>query len=117
MIDNVLEDGSVDTSYGDVCRHGTYIGTPGGADFMCGWCEDGTPWDEFVAYRRERRCENMRNALKQDFFSNCWDWGVWRLLRNSQQLERFIHEAADEIESLNFDELSVAVSEYLGWEW
>ena len=26
---------------GSYCRHGTYIGTPGGADFMCGACEAG----------------------------------------------------------------------------
>ena len=24
------------------CKHGTYIGTPHGADHMCGYCEDGT---------------------------------------------------------------------------
>lgn len=29
--------------YGDEthCRHGVYVGTPGGADYMCGACEDG----------------------------------------------------------------------------
>jgi hypothetical protein len=27
--------------YGDVCKHGTAIGTPGGADFLCGLCESG----------------------------------------------------------------------------
>lgn len=26
---------------GSYCRHGTYIGTPGGADYMCGACEAG----------------------------------------------------------------------------
>lgn len=37
-----------DTDFGDdgryggnYCKHGTYIGTPGGADFMCGACEAG----------------------------------------------------------------------------
>ena len=31
--------------YGDRCMHGTPIGTPGGADLMCGYCEDGyTTW-------------------------------------------------------------------------
>ena len=27
--------------YGDRCIHGTNIGTPGGADLMCGACEEG----------------------------------------------------------------------------
>ena len=27
--------------YGNYCIHGTNIGTPGGADLMCGACEDG----------------------------------------------------------------------------
>ena len=26
---------------GDICKHGTYIGTPGGPDYLCGQCEDG----------------------------------------------------------------------------
>lgn len=30
---------------GDHCMHGTYIGTPCGADYICGLCEDGyTKW-------------------------------------------------------------------------
>lgn len=28
-------------AYGNHCKHGTAIGTPGGADFMCGLCEMG----------------------------------------------------------------------------
>lgn len=26
---------------GDICRHGQYIGDPGGPDYLCGRCEDG----------------------------------------------------------------------------
>lgn len=26
---------------GDLCCHGNYVGTAGGADYMCGRCEDG----------------------------------------------------------------------------
>ena len=37
--------------YGDHCMHGTAIGTPGGADLMCGYCEDGmTTWHEDIGY-------------------------------------------------------------------
>lgn len=28
---------------GDVCCHGTYIGSPLGEDLLCGYCEDGVP--------------------------------------------------------------------------
>ena len=33
--------------YGDRCKHGTNIGTPSGADFMCHYCEMGM--DTWVA--------------------------------------------------------------------
>lgn len=37
--------------YGDRCMHGTNIGTPMGADFMCQYCEDGlTEWVEEPHY-------------------------------------------------------------------
>ena len=26
---------------GDICKHGTYIGDTYGADYICGYCEDG----------------------------------------------------------------------------
>lgn len=28
---------------GTYCKHGTYVGTPGGADYICGACEEGEP--------------------------------------------------------------------------
>lgn len=38
--------------YGSYCRHGTNIGTPGGADLMCGYCEMGlTKWVADPLYR------------------------------------------------------------------
>lgn len=39
-----LYDEDTDTLYADdstYCKHGTYIGTAGGPDFMCGPCEMG----------------------------------------------------------------------------
>lgn len=30
--------------YGSYCVHGTALGTPGGADLMCGLCEEGWTW-------------------------------------------------------------------------
>jgi hypothetical protein len=48
------------------CQHGTYIGSPGGPDYMCGWCEDGISVAEMrqshaaQAERREvRRAESF----------------------------------------------------------
>jgi hypothetical protein len=36
---------------GDHCVHGTYVGTPGGADYICGLCEDGLDyWVEDPSY-------------------------------------------------------------------
>ncbi len=37
--------------YGHRCMHGTPLGTPGGADLMCGLCEDGlTEWVDDPQY-------------------------------------------------------------------
>lgn len=32
------EDLTVSANY---CRHGNFIGNPYGADYLCGWCENG----------------------------------------------------------------------------
>lgn len=29
------------------CEHGTYVGGCG-IDWMCGWCEEGTPYSEYL---------------------------------------------------------------------
>lgn len=37
--------------YGDHCQHGVNVGTPGGIDLMCGYCESGfTEWVEDPQY-------------------------------------------------------------------
>jgi hypothetical protein len=33
------------------CEHGTFIGNPYGADYMCGFCESGATDEEVAAYR------------------------------------------------------------------
>jgi len=39
-----------DTSRSDwYCEHGTYIGSPYGPDYLCGWCEDGISADQMRA--------------------------------------------------------------------
>jgi hypothetical protein len=41
------------------CEHGTYIGYPGGADYLCGWCEDGVSYREYSAIMRQQRHNRM----------------------------------------------------------
>lgn len=46
--DTDLYDEDTDTLYRDdntYCKHGTYIGTPGGPDLLCHWCESGDEVD------------------------------------------------------------------------
>lgn len=42
------------------CKHGNFIGYPGGADYMCGYCEDGVepPSAADIAQRQARRVES-----------------------------------------------------------
>jgi hypothetical protein len=49
--ENPMESEREQLLYGDHCIHGTAIGTPGGADFLCGLCEDGyDTWVEDPTY-------------------------------------------------------------------
>lgn len=37
--------------YGNYCKHGVYVGTPGGPDYMCGYCESGLDvWHDDPGY-------------------------------------------------------------------
>lgn len=42
------------------CEHGTFVGGWAGPDYMCGWCEDGTPYDEYCAIMQERATRRSR---------------------------------------------------------
>lgn len=44
------------------CKHGVYIGSPGGADYMCGACEDGISDEDYAA---GIKAQNERLAKKQ----------------------------------------------------
>jgi len=51
--------------YGDHCRHGTAIGTPGGADFMCHYCEMGlNTWVKEVSYELMFSLDAMVNPIR-----------------------------------------------------
>lgn len=72
-MDNVREDGTVDTDFGDYCEHGTYIGTPLGPDFICGWCEDGVPYEEFLEIQREHQARKMIEQIKASLWGEIFD--------------------------------------------
>jgi hypothetical protein len=57
------EDRAYSSNY---CKHGTFIGNPYGADYMCGWCEDGTSDEEFQAWidgAEQRRVDDALTRL------------------------------------------------------
>lgn len=43
------------------CEHGTYIGYPGGADYLCGWCEDAISVADMIADHNAREYNRMRD--------------------------------------------------------
>lgn len=119
-IDNVREDGSVDTDFGEYCRHGKYIGTPGGADFMCGFCEEGWTDEEYAEYVRERMDERVRKALRDAYLRECIPSlrtfsHVWGRNPEPDPMMAAFNTALREINELNHDELTELCVESLGW--
>ena len=56
--------------YGNHCIHGTATGTAGGADFMCGLCEDGMDkWVEDIGYALQFR---FSDAPLDDEWAHPW---------------------------------------------
>ncbi len=56
----------------DYCEHGTYIGPPSGADFLCGWCESGISvkeMNEILAAQRlaviRRQASNAERLINE----------------------------------------------------
>lgn len=66
----------------EYCVHGVYIGTPYGADYMCGKCEDGEPSSLYAEAlreaekRTERYYEVMNSAVALEFYGHlrCGDF-------------------------------------------
>lgn len=44
------------------CQHGRFVGYPGGADFICGYCEDGANTLEYRMYAR------LEYTVEDDWF-------------------------------------------------
>lgn len=49
------------TSRNPYCKHGTYIGNPYGADYLCGYCEDGTTIHEMALYSARNSARIAQN--------------------------------------------------------
>lgn len=67
-----LYDEDTDTYYADettYCKHGTYIGTPGGPDIMCGACEMGEPDPTINEYKGLIANRVSRIVEKWQFFT------------------------------------------------
>jgi hypothetical protein len=62
------------------CKHGNYIGTPYGADYMCHWCEMGEEpevltYEVTVTFRREVQATSDEAAMDR----------VWTMLRDEAE--------------------------------
>lgn len=82
--------------YGDHCVHGTPIGTPGGADLMCMWCEDGythwldDTWTQYTWYLR------AFNSATGEWFDEGEEWDYGAILkRTDSPPDHFYLEAFD----------------------
>lgn len=51
------------------CEHGTFIGNPYGGDYLCHWCESGTPLSEYQAIMTVRENRRIRNRICQTYIT------------------------------------------------
>ena len=79
------------------CEHGTYIGTPYGADHICGYCEDGVTIEELHAQHREAQ---KREALAHLFLLNDWLQHACRML--AEDSSPSIRRAAERCDRLTW---------------
>ena len=47
------------------CKHGVYVGHPGGPDYMCGYCEDGVTDEEWEAHKKWEASTRRQLAKEQ----------------------------------------------------
>lgn len=65
------------------CRHGRYVGTPGGADYICGLCEDGVGVCEMCG-----ELGNQYGRKEEGVRSIAWvDWAGKDLCRDCRRAE------------------------------
>lgn len=51
------------------CEHGTFIGNPYGGDYICGWCEDGVPYADYLRYVESMRLHVFYKNLRAEAFN------------------------------------------------
>jgi hypothetical protein len=60
--------GNYDEDYSDPaqrCKHGTFIGSWWGPDYMCHWCELGVTDEEYAQAMRSQALYNLNSRLEQ----------------------------------------------------
>lgn len=54
------------------CKHGTFIGNPFGADYLCGFCEQGYTDSEFQAHLNSLDRARFSRQILSDMFDLCY---------------------------------------------
>lgn len=49
------------------CKHGTFIGSWWGPDYLCGWCEDGTSDADYALAIARQRVRRYQDRLERIF--------------------------------------------------
>lgn len=53
------------------CIHGTFTGNPHGADYMCGWCEDGISDEDYRRAMTLQGNRRRRSSTAIAFLEDC----------------------------------------------
>lgn len=81
------------------CEHGTYIGFPGGPDYLCCWCEAGISAEKMEKMLKARQVlENrwVKHRIRQ-LIKIFQREGVNKLLRNHQFLNTLVEIAKADV--------------------
>lgn len=94
------QDYASDSNY---CSHGTYIGNAWGADYICGYCEDGVSAEQFAEIVREREAERQREFDQREGFSL-----IGRMQKRLHRIENLTKDERGYIEDPEW-------AEFIGW--
>lgn len=95
-----FQDYATDNNY---CIHGQYIGTPWGADYICGYCEDGVSAEEFAKIVEEREAERQRQSYQHEGFQ----W-IGRIQKRLVRIENLVKDEKGYIEDPEW-------AEFISW--
>lgn len=111
-LDYVDEDDDFDRYH---CPHGTYIGTPGGPDILCGWCEEGISMEEYKEIMKAQRAYRTREKAHIYALHFLVD-GTWQTFSHvpgsrdkgedgREDVIRWMDEVRDEIDAMSPSDL------------